>query len=94
MGRDYLLHQCSSSGETPVMAAAKGGHVEALKALAEAGGETGATCSAWGGGGVDSLMMACRCSPHLGLHTWAPTLWVTILAQLLFHGTSVRLCLC
>ena len=68
VGREYLLHQCSSSGETPVMAAAKGGHVEALKALAEAGGETGATCSAWGGSGVDSLMMACRCGvpPHLG----------------------------
>ena len=42
------------------MAAAKGGNVAALEALAEAGSETGATCSLAGCSGVDSLMLACR----------------------------------
>ena len=60
LGRDCLMLQCTVSGETPVMAAAKGGHVAALEALAEAGSETGATCSLAGCSGVDSLMLACR----------------------------------
>ncbi|GAX77240.1 hypothetical protein CEUSTIGMA_g4687.t1 [Chlamydomonas eustigma] len=59
-GRDYLLRQGSHSGETPVMAAAKGGSVDALKELAKAGGETGTTCSVSGCSGVDCLMLASR----------------------------------
>jgi hypothetical protein len=43
-----------------VIAAAKGGHVEAIEALVEAGAETGVACTAGGSGGVDALMMACR----------------------------------
>ena len=64
LGRDFLLRITTTpGGETPAMAAAKGGSVEVLEALAEAGAETGTTCRLSGPptcAGVDCLMMASR----------------------------------
>uniref|UniRef100_A0A383WGM4 Uncharacterized protein n=1 Tax=Tetradesmus obliquus TaxID=3088 RepID=A0A383WGM4_TETOB len=56
LGRQWLLQQATEGGETAVMAAAKGGHLDTLQALCAAGADPAAASAR----GVTALLLAAK----------------------------------